>query len=113
MAESAYDRLSRNLDHQIQDPIPLIFYKTHSEFEQNNIIQGFIPENIGAFATDVRFRMILPVDLPDNELYELVLHELTHILSIPHALRWKISSQFPFPSPSMAHGGNGQLLRRR
>jgi hypothetical protein len=79
LAESAYDRLSREFDAQIQDPIPLIFYATHSAFEQNNIIVNFIPEGIGAFASPVRNRMVLPVDLPDGELFELLLHELTHI----------------------------------
>ncbi len=44
MAESAYDRLSREFDYQIQKPTPLIFYETHSAFEQNNIIHNFIPE---------------------------------------------------------------------
>ncbi|HKV12811.1 MAG TPA: hypothetical protein VJ725_32000, partial [Thermoanaerobaculia bacterium] len=34
---------------------------------------------IGAFASPVRFRMVLPIDLPDPELMQLVLHELTHI----------------------------------
>ena len=78
-AESAYDRLSRRLDFQIQEPTPLIFYATHSAFEQNNIILNFIPEGVGAFATPVRNRMVLPVDLPDPELMNLIEHELTHI----------------------------------
>ncbi|MBP9145509.1 MAG: PD40 domain-containing protein [Thermoanaerobaculia bacterium] len=79
LAESAYDRLTREFDHQIQDPIPMIFYLTHSAFEQNNIILNFIPEGVGAFATPVRNRMVLPIDLPDGELFALILHELTHI----------------------------------
>lgn len=78
-AESAYDRLSREFDFRIQEPTPLIFYQTHSAFEQNNIIFNFIPEGVGAFASPVRNRMVLPVDLPDAELFELILHELTHI----------------------------------
>jgi len=78
-AETAYDRIARRLDYQIDEPTSLIVYATHSAFEQNNIIQGFVPENVGAFATDVRFRMVLPADLPDPELFELVMHELTHI----------------------------------
>ena len=78
-AESAYDQLSRDFNFQIKDPIPLIFYATHSAFEQNNIILNFIPEGVGAFASPVRFRMVLPIDEPDPELYELILHELTHI----------------------------------
>jgi hypothetical protein len=78
-AESAYDSLSRFFDFQIQEPTPLIFYANHAAFEQNNIILNFIPEGVGAFATATRFRMVLPVDLPDPELMGLIRHELTHI----------------------------------
>jgi hypothetical protein len=34
---------------------------------------------VGAFATSVRNRMVMPVDLPDRELQALIQHELTHI----------------------------------
>jgi Tol biopolymer transport system component len=78
-AESAYDRLSRRLDFQIDEPTPLIVYATHSAFEQNNILLNFVPEGVGAFATPVRFRMVMPADLPDPKLFELIMHELTHI----------------------------------
>ncbi len=78
-AESAYDHLSREFDHQIQEPTPLIVYETHSAFEQNNIILNFIPEGVGAFASPVRNRMVMPLDLADPDLMALMLHELTHI----------------------------------
>jgi hypothetical protein len=78
-AESGYDQLSREFNFQIKDPIPLIVYATHSAFEQNNIILNFIPEGVGAFATPARFRMVMPIDLPEPQLMELMLHELTHI----------------------------------
>ncbi|HLF57460.1 MAG TPA: hypothetical protein VI942_11500, partial [Thermoanaerobaculia bacterium] len=91
MAESAYDHLSREFDHQIQEPVPLIFYATHSHFEQNNIILNFIPEGIGAFASPARNRMVLPVDLADSELYELILHELTHIFQYSAIFQNKVA----------------------
>jgi WD40 repeat protein len=78
-AESAYDELSREFDYQMTKPTSLIFYETHSAFEQNNIISNFIPEGTGAFATSIRNRMFLPVDLSNPALMELILHELTHI----------------------------------
>ena len=78
-AESAYDQLSQAFDYQIKKPTSLIFYETHSAFEQNNEIPNFIPEGIGAFATDLRKRMFMPVDLSDPDLWALMLHELTHI----------------------------------
>ena len=72
-AESAYDYLSREFDHQIKQATPLIFYRTHAEFQQTNIINNYIAEGMGAFATPVRNRMVLPIDMPDSELMELML----------------------------------------
>jgi hypothetical protein len=79
MAESAYDELSRDLNYQITHPIPLIYYATHSEFEQTNTELNFIPEGIGAFALPSRDRMVLPIDSPDDKLQQLIQHELTHV----------------------------------
>ena len=100
LAESAYDHLSRRFDYQIEERTPMIFYKTHAEFEQNNIFQGFIPEGVGAFATDVRFRMVLPVDLPGPELYQLILHELTHIFQYHILYGGKLSRGLRTPAPT-------------
>ncbi len=78
-AESAYDDISRALNFQIPKPINIIYYSTHSEFEQTNTLQDFIPEGVGAFALPTRNRMVLPVDLPDEKLEKLIAHELTHV----------------------------------
>ncbi len=79
MAESAYDELSRRLNYQIPKRIPIIYYASHAEFEQNNIELNFIPEGVGAFAEPARNRMVLPIDLPDEKLQALIQHELTHV----------------------------------
>ena len=78
-AESAYDEISRALNFQIPKPINIIYYATHSDFEQTNTLSSFIPEGIGAFALPTRNRMVLPVDLPDEKLQKLIAHELTHV----------------------------------
>ncbi|HEV8611604.1 MAG TPA: BamA/TamA family outer membrane protein [Thermoanaerobaculia bacterium] len=78
-AESAYDEISRALNFQIPKPINLIYYASHSDFEQTNTLLNFIPEGIGAFALPSRNRMVLPVDLPDEKLQQLIAHELTHV----------------------------------
>jgi WD40 repeat protein len=78
-AESAYDELSRALNYQIKDPVPLIYYATHSAFEQENVILNFIEEGTGAFASPARFRIVTPIDLPDARLITVLRHELTHI----------------------------------
>jgi len=78
-AESSYDELARRLNFQVLEKIPLLVYATHAEFQQTNVIVAFIPEGVGAFATPVRNRMVMPVDLPDEDLQNLIQHELTHI----------------------------------
>jgi hypothetical protein len=78
-AESAYLELSQKFNYQISKKIPLIFYATHSAFEQTNVMLNFIPEGVGAFAEPARNRMVLPIDMSDAELHQLILHELTHI----------------------------------
>jgi hypothetical protein len=79
MAESAYDELSRRLNYQIPKRIPIIYFATHAEFEQNNVDLSFIPEGVGAFAEPARNRMVLPIDVPDEKLQQLIQHELTHV----------------------------------
>src|SRR5262249_61999202 len=53
-AESGYQKISSDLKHEISSPIPLVLYKTHSEFEQTNLEPGFIEEGVLAFTEPVR-----------------------------------------------------------
>jgi len=109
-AESAYDRLSREFDYQIKDPTPLIFYETHSAFEQNNIILNFIPEGVGAFASSARNRMVLPVDLPDPELLGLIAHELTHIFQYHILLQGRLGKALATPAPPWVMEGMASYM---
>ena len=78
-AESAYLKISKDLDHELKVRVPLIIYKTHGEFEQTNVTLAELPEGVGAFAEPVQYRMVLPIDEPPDKLYKLVAHELVHI----------------------------------
>jgi hypothetical protein len=78
-AESAYQQVSSDLRHDLAQRVPLIIFKTHSEFEQQNIAPGAASEGVLAFAEGERHRMVLPIDLPSDLLYGLIVHELTHV----------------------------------
>ena len=56
----------------------MILFKTHSEFEQQNVAPGAAQEGVGAFVESFRDRMVLPIDDPPDRLYGLIVHELTH-----------------------------------
>src|SRR5438477_3055075 len=77
-AESAYQQISADLKHDLPFKVQLILFKTHSEFEQENIDPSAGQEGVGAFAEPVRQRMVMPIDSPPDQLYGLIVHELTH-----------------------------------
>src|SRR5437764_8060795 len=77
-AESAYQQVSADLKHDLSFKVPLILFKTHSEFEQENVAPGEAQEGVGAFAEPEQHRMVLPMDAPSDQLYGLIVHELTH-----------------------------------
>src|SRR3954451_1970132 len=88
-AESAYQQVSSQLKHDLAFKVPLVIYKTESEFQQQNIDPGELPEGVLAFAEPYRDRMVLPIDEPSDALYRLITHELTHIFEfdiIPRSL---------------------------
>jgi hypothetical protein len=88
-AESAYQTVSADLKHDLAFKVPLVLYKTASEFQQQNIEPGELPEGVLAFAEPYRDRMVLPIDEPSDALYRLITHELTHIFEfdiIPRTL---------------------------
>jgi hypothetical protein len=78
-AESAYQHISADLKHDLGDRVPLVLYKTQSEFQEQNISGDELPEGVLAFAEPERNRMVLPIDEAPDQLYALITHELTHI----------------------------------
>jgi hypothetical protein len=97
--ESSYLKISTGLKHEMPQPIPVIFYKTHSEFEQTNLFPAFVPEGVAAFTEPVKNRMVLPIDEPPEQLQGLITHEMTHAFAfdlIPRGIGFGIS-QAPIP----------------
>ncbi len=88
-AESAYQKISADLKHDLPFKVPMILFKTSSEFQQENVSGGEMPEGVLAFAEPGRDRMVLPIDEPPDQLYRLITHELTHVFEfdiIPRSL---------------------------
>src|SRR5438445_532818 len=89
-AESAYQQISADLKHDLSFKVPLMLFKTHSEFEQQKVAgPDASSEGVAAFAEPTRDRMLLPIDEPPDQLYGLITHGLTHIFEfdiIPQSL---------------------------
>ena len=77
MAESAYQKISDKIKHQLSAPVPLIYYKTFTDFQQTNLYQ--LPEGVLGAAEPILYRVAMQGDMPADELQDLIEHELTHI----------------------------------
>jgi len=93
-AENAYQRISAELKHDLPQRVPLILWKTQSEFQMNNIAAG-LPEGVLAFAEPERNRMVLPIDEPPDQLYRLITHELTHVFEFDIIPRGIMGASLP------------------
>jgi Tol biopolymer transport system component len=109
-AESQYTRLAAILDHEIIFRIRFIYYRTHVEFEQTNITLGFIPEFVAAFAEPIANRMVLPVDMPPDQLYALIGHELTHVFQFSILFQESVSRAFRANTPTWITEGMASYL---
>lgn len=76
MAERAYGRLSRLLNHRYRERQPLVLYASHSEFQQNNVTT--IDEGTGGVTEPLRHRILLPFTGSYAEFEHVLQHEIVH-----------------------------------
>lgn len=79
IAEDAYLRLSRTLQHEIKKKIPFILYASPNDFQQTNIADGLIGEGTGGFSEPLRNRMVLPYPGDNAAFVHVINHELVHV----------------------------------
>jgi hypothetical protein len=93
--ESAYQHISAQLKHDLHGRIPVVLFKTASEFQQQHVNPGELPEGVLAFAESEGRRMVLPMDMPSDQLYQLITHELTHIFEFDIIPRGLVGGALP------------------
>jgi Tol biopolymer transport system component len=77
MAERAYARLSRLLNHQFREKKPLILYSSRGDFGQNNVT-GDLGEGTGGVTEALRHRILLPFTGDYKSFEHVLAHELVH-----------------------------------
>lgn len=78
LAERWYARLSRVLEHELQDRQPLILYGSHPEFAQTNVVSSFLNEGIGGVTDGLRRRIVMPFAATLSETDRVLGHEIVH-----------------------------------
>ncbi|GBE27452.1 translocation protein TolB [bacterium BMS3Bbin03] len=81
VAESSYASLSRELNYKLANPIPIVFYKSHADFEETTVSPQIQPESTGGFTEMLRDRVVIPYEGSWEELRHVIHHELTHAVT--------------------------------
>ncbi len=77
MAESAYAEISQEIKHSLSAEVPIIYYKTYTDFEQTNLLPA--SEGILGVSEPILYRVIIYGDLTLDQIQSLIEHELSHI----------------------------------
>jgi Tol biopolymer transport system component len=77
MAERAYARLSRILDHQFREKKPIMLFASRTDFGQNNVT-GDLGESTGGVTESLRHRMLLNFTGDYRSFEHILTHEMVH-----------------------------------
>lgn len=88
MAERAYARLSRILNHEYRERQPIILFASHTQFQQNNI--NPVGEGTGGFTEFFRHRVLLPFTGSYKEFEHVLQHEIAHQFQIDIFARGRV-----------------------
>src|SRR5689334_11603883 len=77
MAERAYARLSRVLDHQFREKKPIMLFESRNDFGQNNVT-GDLGEGTGGVTEALRHRMLLNFTGDYKSFEHVLTHEMVH-----------------------------------
>jgi hypothetical protein len=78
LAERWYARLSRTLAHTFSTRQPIVFYASHAQFRQTNVIPGLLGDGIGGVTEHQKGRVVLPFGAGFGETDHVLGHELVH-----------------------------------
>ena len=81
-SETAYTKLSRDINYELIDRISIVIYNSHADFSETNISPEIIPASTGGFTEFFKNRVIIPFEGDYAKFRHVLHHELTHAVSM-------------------------------
>lgn len=78
IAEEAYALVTRDLGVTLPEKTPLFLYRNQIEFQQTNIISGYLGDGTGGVTEALKNRIVIPIVSSERRLKEVIIHEFTH-----------------------------------
>ncbi|MEO6695964.1 MAG: biopolymer transporter Tol [Ignavibacteria bacterium] len=76
--EKALNNMSENIDYNISNRIPVVVYNSHIDFQQNNVVDEFLPEGVGGVTELFKNRIVIPFEGDYEKFRHVIHHELLH-----------------------------------
>jgi hypothetical protein len=100
--EKALDSITRSVSYHVKKRIPVIIYKSQSDFAQTNVILQDLGEGVGGFTEIFKSRIVVPFTGSWPDFHHVLHHELTHAVmydlvfeNVINAFRARASFQIP------------------
>lgn len=78
VSEKALDSISSTFDYRISNRIPVIIFNSHNDFQQNNVIDQYLPEGVGGVTELFKNRVLVPFEGDYEKFRHVIHHELVH-----------------------------------
>jgi len=78
-AEKAHDKISNLLGWELSKRSSIIYYNSHNEFQETNVIESYMREGIGGVTELIKNRMVIPYDGSLKDFSHVIYHELVHV----------------------------------
>lgn len=103
VAENSLKDLTENIDYNISNRIPFVVYNSHNDFQQNNVVDEYLPEGVGGVTELFKNRINVPFEGDYEKFRHVIHHELLHAYmndmyyggSIQNIISKNISLAFP------------------
>jgi hypothetical protein len=102
IVERTYLEFSALFDVEFRDRLPLVFYSSHYDFQQTNIIPSLISEYTGGFTDLIKGRIAIPMTGSLWQLRHVIRHEMVHAFMLEKlAIVMSGANRFTYSHPPL------------
>ena len=78
VAEESLDQIGKHLRWRSNQPVKIIVYSSHNDFQQTNIVGAYMPEGVGGVTELYKNRIVIPFEGSYTQFKHVIHHELVH-----------------------------------
>lgn len=102
LVESTYEEYSKAFKIEFRDRLPLVFYSSHYDFQQTNIVPSLISDYTAGFTDLMKGRIAIPMTGSLWQLRHVIRHEMVHAFMLEKiAIVMSNAGRFTYSQPPL------------